>query len=814
MAAAVAVAPASVSFTSLGDTVHLTASVTDQYGQGFNATVTWESEAPTVVTVDAGGVATSTGNGSGTVRATVGEVSGTAGVTVRQEAAELTIEPSSITFSSLGDTAVAVVSATDANGHPVPDPAVIWESSAPHVVAVDSAGVVTAVAPGSALITATSGAAGFSVTATVEIETGISVTVLDTTLVLPVAAGGLQWTLETEETRWLPELPVAAVERRDSPPGLLVRVLGPGWVRARVDLAGGGSIATTVAVEPPDPFVLELRQDDWPRSDAVTARGYAVDRIPLPAFHVSGAGALQAEGDSVEMVFRLPPLNEGRCAGNPLSAGTVVVQGIDVRANPAVNRLAGPVAALEVGESYRLSGREACLRLVAPPTAQYVLAGMERSTIDDTRLRPLEWRYGGGGPYEIEVIDRTSEPARDRVAEPDVEPDEPFFALPRMQSADFAAATDHGIDDATTPWKVGDRIERSAIDGRSGTFEVVGVYPPNLVLAIFEPDREIIWAPRKAREMNEVMERLASDRIQNVYRTIYGPSSRPPASNTINNQLVIMYSRGNNNTPGGRTSHNVMNDDRRTTLIHIADYSWSLQAFFHELVAHELAHAWQFANLPGFVGVWSSEGIAHFVADEVKRAASGTPLDANLAPNRYWLGLDLNVPDTGDFLWGYHESADYLRFLVNQLIFGRGMAYESAAHDVVAGFAEGYWGHYYTHFGSWRRTETGRGLVDRMRAEIPGWDPVDSRLDWMVSYAIDDRVRLANYDIPFVRNAWAAFPPRRTFTLGRGQTGGGTAALGGQFYFRIEHANQPAGSLQLRVTAGDAEMEWKVVRYR
>ena len=794
------------------------ASVTDANGHPVAAApVTWESSAPDVFTVDSLGVVTSIGNGSGTVRASVGDVSGTAEVTVRQEAAAILIEPSSIIFSGLGDTAVLVAYVTDANGHAVADAVVTWESSAPHVVPVNSAGVATAVAPGSALITATSGAASFSVTALVDVETSISVTVLDTTFVLPVDAGGAQWTFETEESRWLPELPVATVERRDSPPGLLVRVSGPGWVRAKVHVTDGGSTTTRVVVEPPDPIVLELRQGDWPLDDAVTARGYAVDRIPLPAFTISGESAVQAEGDSVEMVFRLPPLHQGRCTGSPLGTGTVVVRGIDVRTNPTVNRLTGPVVALEVGESYHVGGRDACLRLVAPPSAEYVLAAMERSTIDDTRGAPIEWRYDHGGTYDIEIVDRTSEPARGRVtpaAEPDLEPAVPLFTPPRIRSADYAAATDHGIDDATAAWKVGDRFEWVALDDREGSYEVVGVYPPNVVLAVFKADRELIWTAEKARDMQEVMERLGSDRVQDTYRALFGPSSRPPVSNTKNDQMVVMYSRGSGGTPTGLTAHNVMNDDRRTTLVHVADLRWTHLAWFHELVAHELAHAWEYGNSPGFAGVWSSEGLAHFVADEVKRAASGTPLDANLAPNRRWLGMNLNIPDSGDFLYGYNESADYLRFLVNQLIFDEGLAYESAAHRVVAGFTEGYWGHYYTHFGRWSRRGKGRGLVDRMRDAVPGWDPADSRLDWMVSYALDDRVRLANYDIPFVRNAWAAFGPWKTFRLGQGRTGGGRAALGGQHYFMIEQAGQPAGSLQLRITEGDAEMEWKVVRYR
>ncbi|WP_419947850.1 Ig-like domain-containing protein [Candidatus Palauibacter sp.] len=818
-AATILVEPSAVSFSSLADTALMVASVEDANGHPVeDAPVTWESSAPEVFTVDTLGVVTSVGNGEGSVRATVDGRSDTAGVTVRQVASAVLIEPSSVRFFSLGETVVLEAHVTDANSHPVADASVTWESSAPLVVAVDTAGVATAVAPGRALITATSGLASSSVPAFVEFETHISVAVLDTTFVVPVAAGGGQWTFETEEARWLPELPVATVERRDSPPGLRVRVSGPGWVRTNVSLADGRAIGTSISVEPPEPFVLELRQDDWPRDDRVTARGYAVDRIPLPAFTVSGESAVEARGDSVETVFHLPPLNGGRCAGNPLGTGILAVHGIDVGGNTSVNRLAGPVVDLEVGESYRADGRQACLRLVAPRDAAYVLAGMERSTIEGTRNAPIRWRYDHDETYEIEVADRTSEPAADREvvapAEPGADRDVPLFTPPKIRSAVYDAATEQGIDDATEAWVVGDRFEWGTADGRNGPYEVVGVYPPNLVLGVFEADKDVIWTPNKARDMNEVMERLSSERAQEVFRALYGPSSRPPVSNTENGQMVVMYARGGDNTSTGITTHSVMNNDRSTTAVHITDFDWTHLDWFNELTAHELGHAWHFANFPGFVGVWATEGLAHFVADEVGRAASGTPLDANLNPRRRWLGLTLNLPNDGNFLYGYNESSDYLRFLMNQLIGEGGLAYESAGHQAMAGFAEGYWGHYYTHFGAWSRRGKGPGLVGRMRAVIPGWEPADSRLDWMISYALDDRVELANYDIPFVSNAWRAFGPWTTLRLGSGRVGGGQAATGGQHYFMIEQSGRSAGSVLLRVTAGDAEMEWKLVRYR
>ena len=67
---AISVSPTSVELTALGETATFTASVTDQYGAAFNATVAWSGDAPEVFSISAAGVATAVGNGAGTVTAT------------------------------------------------------------------------------------------------------------------------------------------------------------------------------------------------------------------------------------------------------------------------------------------------------------------------------------------------------------------------------------------------------------------------------------------------------------------------------------------------------------------------------------------------------------------------------------------------------------------------------------------------------------------------------------------------------------------------------------------------------------------------
>lgn len=81
-AAAVSVSPASVDLTTIGETVQFTASIVDQFGAPFQGTVSWSSDATEVFTVDANGLATAVGNGSGAVQASFESLSATAAVAV------------------------------------------------------------------------------------------------------------------------------------------------------------------------------------------------------------------------------------------------------------------------------------------------------------------------------------------------------------------------------------------------------------------------------------------------------------------------------------------------------------------------------------------------------------------------------------------------------------------------------------------------------------------------------------------------------------------------------------------------------------
>ena len=169
--ATVAVEPAEASLAALGDTVRLTAQALDANGHAVaDAEFSWESGAASVASVDSAGLVTAVANGSATITATAGSASGSATATVAQKVTTVAVEPAEASLAALGDTVRLTAEALDANGHAVPDAELSWESGAASLASVDSAGLVTAVANGSATITATGGSASGSATVTVAQE--------------------------------------------------------------------------------------------------------------------------------------------------------------------------------------------------------------------------------------------------------------------------------------------------------------------------------------------------------------------------------------------------------------------------------------------------------------------------------------------------------------------------------------------------------------------------------------------------------------------------------------------------------------------
>ena len=141
---------------TVGSTAQATATLVDAKGLPVtDRPPTWSSLTPSVVSVSAAGLVTGLQAGAASVRATSGSVSGDASIVVVNPVA------ASISLSVVSDTlfvprgALQVIAAVkDANGQSIQSPTIFWQSSAPLIASVSATGLVTAIAAGSATISA------------------------------------------------------------------------------------------------------------------------------------------------------------------------------------------------------------------------------------------------------------------------------------------------------------------------------------------------------------------------------------------------------------------------------------------------------------------------------------------------------------------------------------------------------------------------------------------------------------------------------------------------------------------------------------
>ncbi len=111
---------------------------------------------PTILSVTQAGEVKGLQAGVGQVRAASGRALSEATITVvRQVAASIALARDTATLLLPGGSVQAIAAVTDSMGNPIVQPAIAWASSAPAVARVNIAGLVTAVASGSAVISAT-----------------------------------------------------------------------------------------------------------------------------------------------------------------------------------------------------------------------------------------------------------------------------------------------------------------------------------------------------------------------------------------------------------------------------------------------------------------------------------------------------------------------------------------------------------------------------------------------------------------------------------------------------------------------------------
>ena len=160
----VQVATVSVSLTpstvSIGQTAQASATLRDSSGATVTGpTITWQSSDATVAQVDATGRVSAAKAGVTTIKATSSGITNGASLTVSAQApvpvASVAVSPANPSLT-VGGTVQLTATTKDANNNVLTGRAVSWNSSNSGVASVSTSGLVTAVAAGSAQITATS----------------------------------------------------------------------------------------------------------------------------------------------------------------------------------------------------------------------------------------------------------------------------------------------------------------------------------------------------------------------------------------------------------------------------------------------------------------------------------------------------------------------------------------------------------------------------------------------------------------------------------------------------------------------------------
>lgn len=152
----------------VGNTITLTATPLAADGSQLSGrAVNWSSDDSTIASVDNQGVVTGAGEGVTLIRATVAGETGFASVRVTARTVASVSIPEGDQTISKGASVQLSATLADANGDPITGANVAWASDDTSVAVVDSAGKVTGIAGGQAIITASSGNASATVTITV-----------------------------------------------------------------------------------------------------------------------------------------------------------------------------------------------------------------------------------------------------------------------------------------------------------------------------------------------------------------------------------------------------------------------------------------------------------------------------------------------------------------------------------------------------------------------------------------------------------------------------------------------------------------------
>ena len=282
----------------------------------------------------------------------------------------ITVSPATAELTALGATVQLSAEVRDQNGQVMAGTTVTWASSAPAVATVGASGLVTAVANGTATITATAGPASGSATVTVAQEVSAVTVTPDTATVLEgdtlrLAAtatdangqvvAGVDFTWASGDTA------VAVVDSTG-----LVTGVGAGEVQVMATAAGVTGLATltvlarvptTVAVTPDTVMLTAVEQTAQLTAEVRDQAGRVMDVIPVAwssadttVAVVDSTGLVTAVGSGAATITA----RAGEASGDALV--TVMQSADSVTVSPPANTIAVGDTLRLVAEAYDESG--------------------------------------------------------------------------------------------------------------------------------------------------------------------------------------------------------------------------------------------------------------------------------------------------------------------------------------------------------------------------------------------------------------------------------------------------------------------------
>ena len=192
-------APQIVQIDILPSTVSLTVGATQQFSatghfadgtsQDMTASVSWTSQAPSVATVTASGLATAKSAGTSMISATSGAITGTAALTVTAATLKtVTVTPANLALAKNATQQFTATGTFSDGSTQNLSGSVAWSSTTPAVATISSTGLVTAAGAGTSTIQAVSGSVSGSTILTV---TGPTLSSIAVTPANPSIAKGL-----------------------------------------------------------------------------------------------------------------------------------------------------------------------------------------------------------------------------------------------------------------------------------------------------------------------------------------------------------------------------------------------------------------------------------------------------------------------------------------------------------------------------------------------------------------------------------------------------------------------------------------------